>query len=66
MKIGNLKSGHGTGKTGNLVINFSRHGEHREFKEFTKNTENWDKAGKINNFLGLTYGLTDGYIHFFA
>ena len=42
--------GHGTGKRGNLVLNFFRHGKHREFKEFNKNTGNLDKAGKMNNF----------------
>ena len=26
-----LKGGHGTGKTGNLVLTFSRQGKHREF-----------------------------------
>ena len=25
------QGGHGTGKTGNLVLNFSRQGKHREF-----------------------------------
>ena len=25
------QGGHGTGKTGNLVLTFSRHGKHREF-----------------------------------
>ena len=29
--------GHGTGKTGNLVINFSRQGKHREFGQGTEN-----------------------------
>ena len=27
----NLQGGHGTGKTGNLVLTFSRQGKHREF-----------------------------------
>ena len=38
MKINfeNLQGGHDTGKTGYLVINFSRPGKHREFKEFNK------------------------------
>ena len=27
----NVQGGHGTGKTGNLVITFSRQGKHREF-----------------------------------
>ena len=26
-----LQGGHGTGKTGNLVLTFSRHGKHKEF-----------------------------------
>ena len=26
-----LQGGHGTGKTGNLVLTFSRQGKHREF-----------------------------------
>ena len=26
-----VQGGHGTGKTGNLVLNFSRQGKHREF-----------------------------------
>ena len=29
------QGGHGTGKTGNLVISFSRQGKHREFKSNT-------------------------------
>ena len=27
----NYQGGHGTGKTGNLDVNFSRRGKHREF-----------------------------------
>ena len=27
----NYQGGHGTGKTGNLVLTFSRQGKHREF-----------------------------------
>ena len=30
-KIIKLQGGHGTGKTGNLVLTFSRQGKHREF-----------------------------------
>ena len=30
-KGANLQGGHGTGKTGNLVLTFSRQGKHREF-----------------------------------
>ena len=29
-----LQGGHGTGKTGNLAVNFSRQGKHREFSKF--------------------------------
>ena len=28
------QGGHGTGKTGNLAVNFSRQGKHREFSKF--------------------------------
>ena len=52
--------GHGPGKTGNLIFNFSRQGKHKEFKEFKKNAGNLDKAGK---FLGLSYRLTGGGGH---
>ena len=29
----NFQGGHGTGKTGNLAVNFSRQGKHREFSK---------------------------------
>ena len=29
------QGGHGTGKTWNLAVNFSRQGKHREFSKFT-------------------------------
>ena len=32
--IGVGQGGHGTGKTGNLAVNFSRQGKHREFSKF--------------------------------
>ena len=38
------QGGHGTGKTGNLVINFSRQGKHREFRYNT---------GKIRTTQGI-------------
>ena len=30
-KVFKFQGGHGTGKTGNLVLTFSRQGKHREF-----------------------------------
>ena len=57
------QGGHGTG---NLVINFSRHGKRREFKEFNKKTGKtqgiWTRQGKLI-ILGLSYGLTGGGGH---
>ena len=38
-----LQGGHGTGKTGNLVITFSRQGKHREFRYNTGNFPNFPK-----------------------
>ena len=35
------QGGHGTGKTGNLVITFSRQGKHREFSYNTGNFPNF-------------------------
>ena len=35
-------------------------GKHGKFKEFNTNTGNLDKTGKINHFLGLSYGLIGG------
>ena len=32
--ITELQGGHGTGKTGNLAVNFSRQGKYREFSKF--------------------------------
>ena len=50
--IGNLipvvQGGHGTGKTGNLAVNFSRQGKHREFSKFNfLHRENGANTGKI-------------------
>ena len=42
------QGGHGTGKTGNLVVNFSRWGKHREFGTFNfLHRENCGNTGKI-------------------
>ena len=32
--MSHIQGGHGTGKTGNLAVNFSRQGKHREFSKF--------------------------------
>ena len=39
-----FQGGHGTGKTGNLVLTFSRQGNHREF---CSNREKFANTGKI-------------------
>ena len=48
---------HGTGKTGNLAVNFSRQGKHREFSKFNflhrENCGNTGKILKILNFLKI-------------
>ena len=45
---------HGTGKTGNLAVNFSRQGKHREFSKFIfLHRENGANTGKILNFLKI-------------
>ena len=31
LRVHSVQGGHGTGKTGNLVLTFSRQGKHREF-----------------------------------
>ena len=42
------QGGHGTGKTGNLAVNFSRQGKHREFSKFNfLHRENCANTGKI-------------------
>ena len=51
------QGGHGTGKTGNLAVNFSRQGKHREFSKFNflhrENCGNTGKILKIQNFLKI-------------
>ena len=51
------QGGHGTGKTGNLAVNFSRQGKHREFSKFNflhrENCGNTGKILKIENFLKI-------------
>ena len=43
-----LQGGHGTGKTGNLTVNFSRQGKHREFSKLNfLHRENCANTGKI-------------------
>ena len=42
------QGGHGTEKTGNLAVNFSRQGKHREFSKFYfLHRENCGNTGKI-------------------
>ena len=42
------QGGHGTGKTGNLAVNFSRQGKHREFSKFNfLHRENCANTGKM-------------------
>ena len=42
------QGGHGTGKTGNLAVNFSRQGKHRELSKFNfLHRENCGNTGKI-------------------
>ena len=49
-----IQGGHGTGKTGNLAVNFSRQGKHREFSKFIfLHRENGANTGKILNFLKI-------------
>ena len=48
LTIGFIQGGHGTGKTGNLAVNFSRQGKHREFSKFNfLHRENCANTGKI-------------------
>ena len=51
------QGGHGTGKTGNLAVNFPRQGKHREFSKFNflhrENCGNTGKILKIWNFLKI-------------
>ena len=47
-----VQGGHGTGKTGNLAVNFSRQGKHREFSKFIfLHRENGTNTGKILKIL---------------
>ena len=49
-----VQGGHGTGKTGNLAVNFARQGKHREFSKFIfLHRENGANTGKILNFLKI-------------
>ena len=52
-----IQGDHGTGKTGNLAVNFSRQGKHREFIKFNflrgENCANTGKILKIQNFLKI-------------
>ena len=42
------QGGHGTGKTGNLAVNFSRQGKHRELSKFNcLHRKNCGTTGKI-------------------
>ena len=46
--VQDTQGGHGTGKTGNLAVNFSRQGKHREFSKFKfLHRENCGNTGKI-------------------
>ena len=50
----NCQGGHGTGKIGNLAVNFSRQGKHREFSKFIfLHRENGANTGEILNFLKI-------------
>ena len=58
LESGRLQGGHGTGKTGNLAVNFSRQGKHREFSKFNflhrencGNTENFENLEFFENFV---------------
>ena len=48
------QGGHGTGKTGNLVLTFSRQGKHREFCFDT---------GKNSETQGKYFSVTQGKIY---
>ena len=52
-QINYLQGGHGTGKTGNLVLTFSRQGKHREFCFDT---------GKNSETQGKYFSMTQGNI----
>ena len=56
-----IQGGHGTGKTGNLAVNFSRQGKHREFSKFNfLHRENCGNTGKILKILLLKWQQCDG------
>ena len=53
-----IQGGHGTGKTGNLAVNFSRQGKHREFSKFNflhgklcQHRENFENLEFFENFV---------------
>ena len=49
---GNKQGGHGTGKTGNLAVNFSRQGKHREFSKINfLHRENFENLEFFENFV---------------
>ena len=46
------QGGHGTGKTGNLAVNFSRQVKHREFSKFNfLHRENFEILEFLENFV---------------
>ena len=51
LKLNKSQGGHGTGKTGNLVLTFSRQGKHREFCFDTG--KNFETQGK---YFSVTQG----------
>ena len=58
---GLLQGGHGTGKTGNLAVNFSRQGKHREFSKIVfLHRENGANTGEILKILLLKWQQGDG------
>ena len=55
------QGGHGTGKTGNLAVNFSRQGKHKEFSKFNfLHRENCANTGKMLKILLLKWQQCDG------
>ena len=51
MAVKFIQGGHGTGKTGNLAVNFSRQGKHREFSKFNfLYRENFENLEFFDNF----------------
>ena len=50
--MSHIQGGHGTGKTGNLAVNFSRQGKHREFSKFNfLHRENSENLEFFENFV---------------